>query len=496
MPTRELLTPAQRLGLDELPVDLDDRLMARHHTLSDEELAAALKRRTPAGRLGFAMQIALLKFPGRPLRSGERAPEKTLRYVASQVGEEPKAIVSYADGNADRGAGRETTRREHLSEIHGMLGLRPFNADVHEELRAWLAGVAAMTDSGLALVEALLEEMRRRRIVVPALYAVEGLAWESRREARSAVAESLVGGLSARQLVGLDGLLTTASDATRSDLVWLRQPPGAPSPDNFLKVVEKLKFVRSLGLPSEASRSVHHNRLSRLAAEGARMTPQNLSTLEAGRRRATLVAYLLDRAASLTDGALDMHDRMVGEALARAKATRDENFKGRGKAVNEKVGLYASVGKALIAAREAGGPNGCGRAWERPRIPHLQLREQATVDAQGAARGESRLVGGQPRDGPRHVLGRAEPPERVLLGPLASVGLRIVRELLAVPEHRRVYGAWDYAVDPHAFPGEVQRHLAGQREDSALRGGVGCHPLLGREGVGRAAVDDRAPAAF
>ena len=84
------------------------------------------------------------------------------------------------------------------------------------------------------------------------------------------------------------------------------------------------------------------------------MTPQNLSTLGAGRRRATLVAYLLERAASLTDEALEMHDRMVGEALARAKATRDENLKGHGKRVNEKVGLYAGVGKALIAARESG----------------------------------------------------------------------------------------------------------------------------------------------
>ena len=355
MPTRELLTPAQRLRLDELPVDLDDRLMARHHTLSDDELAAALKRRTPAGRLGFAVQTALLKFPGRPLRPGERAPEKTLGYVASQLGEDPKAMDSYAGRGAGGGAGRETTRREHLSEIHGLLGLRPFDGGAREELRAWLVGVAAMTDSGLALVEALLEEMRRRRIVVPALYAAERLAWEARREARANVAGSLVGGLSDEQLGALDGLLATAPDATRSALVWLRHPPGAPSPDNFLRVVEKLRFLRSLGLSSEASRSVHHNRLSRLSAEGARMTPQNLSTLEAGRRRATLVAYLLDRAASLTDEALEMHDRMVGEALARAKATRDENLKGRGKSVNEKVGLYAGVGKALIEARGSGG---------------------------------------------------------------------------------------------------------------------------------------------
>ena len=136
--------------------------------------------------------------------------------------------------------------------------------------------------------------------------------------------------------------------------MWLRSPPGAPSPDYFLKVIEKLRFLRELGLSPVFARAVHHNRLSRLAAEGARLTPQNLSTLRAGCRRATLVAYLLGRTASLTDDALEMHDRMVGEAMAGAKKTRDENLKGRGKQVNEKVGLYAGIGKALIAARKTG----------------------------------------------------------------------------------------------------------------------------------------------
>lgn len=36
------------------------------------------------------------------------------------------------------------------------------------------------TDSGEALVGALLEEMRRREIVAPALSTVERLAWEGR----------------------------------------------------------------------------------------------------------------------------------------------------------------------------------------------------------------------------------------------------------------------------------------------------------------------------
>ena len=47
MPTRELLTPAQRARFAEIPADPDDRLMARHHTLSKSELYAVRKRREP-----------------------------------------------------------------------------------------------------------------------------------------------------------------------------------------------------------------------------------------------------------------------------------------------------------------------------------------------------------------------------------------------------------------------------------------------------------------
>ncbi len=347
MPTHELLTPAQRARFAEIPADLDDRLMARHHTLSKSELYAVRKRRGPENRLGFGVQLALLKFPGRPLRPAQQVPEKIVRYVASQIGVDPTVVDVYARG-------RDTTRREHFSEIIRVFGFKPFDASGYRELSRWLGQVAAGTDSGPALVEAVLAEMRRRKIVIPGIYTVKRLAWESRRRAHALVERKLTDGLSEEQLERIDALLLTASDTTRSDLVWLRQPPGAPSPPNFQEVIERLSFVRSLGLSANAAREVHQNRLSRLAAEGARMTSQNLATLEKGRRRATLIAYLLQRAAELTDEALEMHERIMAQTFSESENKRDQNFKARGKAINKKLGEYAGVGNALIAAREAG----------------------------------------------------------------------------------------------------------------------------------------------
>jgi TnpA family transposase len=85
VPTGELLTQAQHLRFAEIPANLDDRLMARQHTLSKKELATIRKRRGPENRLGFAVQLALLKFIGRPLRPARQVPEKIGCYVAAQM---------------------------------------------------------------------------------------------------------------------------------------------------------------------------------------------------------------------------------------------------------------------------------------------------------------------------------------------------------------------------------------------------------------------------
>jgi hypothetical protein len=55
----------------------------------------------------------------------------------------------------------------------------------------------------------------------------------------------------------------------------------------------------------------------------------------------------------LIDEILDLHDRMVGGAFAKAKRAYETSFQEAGRAINEKVRLYAQVGQALIEAKDA-----------------------------------------------------------------------------------------------------------------------------------------------
>ena len=296
-------------GLTELPDPMDERTLARHHTLSEEDLRAITTRRRPETKLGFAVGLCYLRFPGRPLKSGERPPQNLLEYVAAQVGEAPTVFPKYAGE-----AGRDTTRREHLVEIMRTFGFRSFDNRARRELFEFLLPVAIGTDRGTALVETALSEMRARAIVSPAITTVEELCWEARRDARESVPRKLTAGLSFEIRQRLDELLEVPPGESRAPLIWLREPPSSPGPKNFHKIVDKLDFVRNLGLPYEPggepdSGGIHNNRLSQLAREGAKTTPQHLRRFDQDHRHATLVAYLSERSATLADEALDMHDR-------------------------------------------------------------------------------------------------------------------------------------------------------------------------------------------
>jgi TnpA family transposase len=116
--------------------------------------------------------------------------------------------------------------------------------------------------------------------------------------------------------------------------------------------IERLKAIRNLDLSAEISRKVHQNRLLQLAREGGQAAVYQLKEYEADRRHATLVALMIETAATLTDEALDLHDRLIGSFFTKSKDKYERTFAEQGKAINDKLRLFAKVGSALVAARE------------------------------------------------------------------------------------------------------------------------------------------------
>ena len=100
---------------------LDEREIARHYTLTSDDLEIVGRRRGDATRLGYAMLMLYMRWPGRALEAGEVPPAPVLAYVAQQLGVAPEAFADYAH--------RDQTRREHLVEIRRSHGFRIFDRD-------------------------------------------------------------------------------------------------------------------------------------------------------------------------------------------------------------------------------------------------------------------------------------------------------------------------------------------------------------------------------
>ena len=338
------MTQTQIAALFDPPTE--PRELVRHYTLTETDLAIVRRCRGDHSRLGCALMLCYLRHPGRPLRANERPPSALASFVANQIDVQPAAIDDYLAS--------EQNRRRHAAELQDRLRFRPFGKHAATELADVLHPQALENDRLFHLAELVMEECRRRRIVVPAPRRLERLCVDLRFRARREIERRLTDGLSPEQRRRLDALTQRRAETGQSWLGWLRQMPQATKPAAMLGLIERLNHVRAIGIDDARGHRVHQTRLAQLAREAGRATPQHLAGYERQRRHATLAAITLDLGPALTDQAIDLFERLVGTMFSKAEMRHARAFQADGRAINEKVRLYARVGTALIGAREAG----------------------------------------------------------------------------------------------------------------------------------------------
>ena len=176
MTRRQQLTEAQIAALFDPPTE--QRELVRHYTLSATDLAMIRRCRGDHNRLGQALMLCYLRYPGRPLKADERPPEALLSFVAEQIDVLPASFDTYVV--------TERNRQRHSAELQDRLGLYPFGARAANELASWLLPHAIEDDRLAHLAGLVMEECRQRRIVVPSPGTLErlciGVRYQARRE--------------------------------------------------------------------------------------------------------------------------------------------------------------------------------------------------------------------------------------------------------------------------------------------------------------------------
>lgn len=133
MPRRSLLTTVQQEALFAFPGS--DVEIARYYTFDERDLSIIRQRRGAHNRIGFAVQLCYLRYPGYAMAADTTPPDALLSHVSRQLRINPAAWAEYAQ--------RDETRREHALELQAAFGYRPFSTGEYRKQRGTFDGTGA-----------------------------------------------------------------------------------------------------------------------------------------------------------------------------------------------------------------------------------------------------------------------------------------------------------------------------------------------------------------
>lgn len=165
MPRRHILAERQRSALLDLPTD--ELSLLKHYTLGDDDLANIQERRRPENRLGFALQLCALRYPGRALAPGEMIPHEVLSFIGAQLGVPADALLTYA--------ARRQTRQQHMEALREIYGYKTFTGRGARDLRDWLFDQAEDARSNEDLARRFVAQCRKMVTILPAASTIERL---------------------------------------------------------------------------------------------------------------------------------------------------------------------------------------------------------------------------------------------------------------------------------------------------------------------------------
>ena len=326
--------------------------------LDDADLALVARRRGDHNRLGFAVQLATVRFLGTFLTDPTDVPTEVVDYVAGQLMvTDPSCVKQYL--------ARRSTRFEHAAEITAVYGYREFS-EVDSDLVAWVNDRAWTTGDGpVALVAGAVRWLRERRVLLPGPSRLERLVARSREVSAQRLWDTLAGLVTVEQADRLDRLLDVPDWSVVSELERLRRGPTVVSARGLLDALERVDEIAAWGFSSIDAGAVPVRRLLETARWGMNAKARAVRRSPRPRRTATLVATMLCLAPRAIDDALELFDAlMVTDVLAKAQretaAVRARNYP-----VLSRDGLRCAAAVKVLLGCEPSDTMTVAELWEQ-----------------------------------------------------------------------------------------------------------------------------------
>lgn len=334
------LSETERRRFNSFPADLSTDELIAFFTLSESDLIEIPTTASATNRLGFAVQLLLLRFLGFHLPELTLLPATVVNYVASQIGMASEIIEDYGE--------REQTRSDHQRAIEHYCGFRqPSETDL-QNLNDWLLERALEHDRPILLLQLLCERFQTEKLVRPGFSVVERMVAAVRNCAEEEIYRRIASLIDEPFAEGLDALLQAAEPNRPTPLAWFRQSATSNSPKTILAGLSKLKKLQQWRVGGWDLSVLNPNRRKQLAQIGFRSTAQALSRMNKERRYPILLALLAQLHEEVLDELVELFDRLLYNISSRTDRRLTEIEQEIACLAGDKIKLLQALVKILL----------------------------------------------------------------------------------------------------------------------------------------------------
>ncbi|CDG40482.1 MULTISPECIES: Tn3 family transposase [Asaia] len=342
MPRRHILSARQRAALLDLPVD--EVALLQHYILANDDLIHVNQRRRPENRIGFALQLCALRYPGRSLAPGELIPQAISTFLGAQLGIAGDTLVRYAV--------RRQTRQQHMEALRRIYGYGTFPSQGAraQAFRDWLSVEAEQARSNEDLARRFIARCRATMTILPAISTIERLCADALVAAERRMEKKIAQQLDPAACSRLDDLTTEILPGGITRFIWLRRIEPGNNSAAANRLLDRLEFLRAVNLDTRLLAGVAPHRVARLRRQGERYFADGLRDINAERRRAILAVCIIEWGTATADAIIETHDRIVSRTWREAKQLHDARIADARTSVAETLGGFTTLGRSLLAA--------------------------------------------------------------------------------------------------------------------------------------------------
>ena len=308
----QFLTTLERLRYEQLPavITIDDLWLFFH--LEPADIALIKEQRGDENRLGFAVQLCIIKFMGYlPDNWQATTPKEAIEKIAAQLDILNPSLLIYGR--------RAATKTEHLQAILKYLGFYKWAPMDLIPLESWLVERALEHDKPTLLLDLACEKLILQKILRPTIGTLERIVIAVRVKAYEETYVRLTKILSQELKEKLDFIIASGEVNRYTVFSWLKEEPNANTPSQINEGLKKYLYLKELGVEQWDISLLNPNRRKFLAQKARRSTNQELQRLIEAKRYTLLVAFLSQSLIDITDSVLDMFDGFMDDILHKSK---------------------------------------------------------------------------------------------------------------------------------------------------------------------------------